>query len=446
MGLVLVMALAVPASAGINTEINGKVQTDFYYDTHDGAWAWGDVETKITMSAGTDGAIKAVLGLGATEANDEGIFGQPNSPFTAENNVVLKVNTAYIQADGAWLEGGPGVTTKIGRFGTNYSNWAAKIGDRDGIELSNVNLGPLSLAGLYAWVNEAPFNNDAITGAANFAGANPADVVNAVNALDWRIMAVKGSTNVDSVKLEGAYVNTISETTAKLNDYVLTASLTPVEGLAVDGTFAGTNYELPFIGTQAGTGWKVNAELSTIPEVKLGATVWASTDEFNPVYTDLDGNKPKSFNGHDKPNERRGVEVRANTSQAGFDLGLTVKNTTAADGSNSASSFTFTAKRVFDAVTGEYKYESADKRHTITATTTVDTPVAKAVNLKGTVRLAEGSDLEYAADATWQAPNGLNLGLHYANYDRGDGWGGRDIGPGGDPDGFVFKAGYTLNW
>jgi len=75
LGLVLVMAFSLPAAAGINTEIGGKVQTDLYYNEKDGLWAYGEVAAKITMSAGTDGAVKAVLGLGATEAKSDGEFG-----------------------------------------------------------------------------------------------------------------------------------------------------------------------------------------------------------------------------------------------------------------------------------------------------------------------------------------------------------------------------------
>src|SRR5690606_31415013 len=128
LGLVLVMAFSLPAAAGTNIEIGGKVQTDLYYNEKDGLWAYGEVAAKITMSAGTDGAVKAVLGLGATETKSEGKFGDDDSNLTTEaEDVVLKIDTAYIEANGAWLEGTPEVTTKFGRFGTNYSDWVADL-------------------------------------------------------------------------------------------------------------------------------------------------------------------------------------------------------------------------------------------------------------------------------------------------------------------------------
>jgi len=462
----LALALAAPASAGINTEITGKVQTDLYYDQYDGFWAWGDVETKITMSAGTDGAVKAVLGLGANESNDEGKFGRDGdnasdsgSPLSRHTGISLKVDTAYIQADGAWIDGLPDVTTKVGRFGTNYSDWVANFGDRDGVELSNINFGPVSVAGLYAWVNNSPISSDAIARRSEFADDAARNAfIDSIKSKDWRIAAVKGSGSLDVVNLTGVYVRTYADDdeNVTLNDYAVTASVAPIEGLKIDATFAGTNYEgLPApIGDEKGTGWKVNAELSTIPNITLGATVWASDNEFNPVYTKLDDKKPTEFAGWDKPNERKGVEVRANTTQAGFDLGLKVKNTSDYDGTDAskATSYEFTASRQFGIVKGTYKYEDGDKKeylHTITAETTVDTPIVKALNLKGTIRLPENKDLQYAADATWEAPNGFNVGLHYANYDRDDGWGGRDIGgdaQDGKADGFVVKIGKTITF
>src|SRR5690606_23134531 len=130
LGLVLVMAFALPAAAGINTEIGGKVQTDLHYNEKDGLWAYGDDAAKITMSAGTDGAVKAVLVLRATEAKSDGEFGEEDgSKLTTGKEVVLQIDTAYIEANGAWLEGTPEVTTKFGRFGTNYSDWVADLGN-----------------------------------------------------------------------------------------------------------------------------------------------------------------------------------------------------------------------------------------------------------------------------------------------------------------------------
>ena len=454
LGLVLVMAFSLPAAAGINTEIGGKVQTDLYYNQEDGLWAYGEVVAKITMSAGTDGAVKAVLGLGATETKSDGEFGaDPGSKLTKSASVDLKIDTAYIEANGAWLEGTPEVTTKFGRFGTNYSDWVADLGNRDAIELSNIDLGPVSVAGLYAWVNGAPFGHDPLE--KRFADeADRNAIIDPIKDKDWRIVALKAGADLDVVQLSGAYVSTYvpDDDTYSLNDYVISATAAPAEGLKVDATFAGTNYALPTpIGDEQGSAWKVGAEFSTIPNLTLTASIWASDDAFNPVYAKLDDKKPVAFRGWDKPNERKGVEVGASTTQAGFDISGKVARTTDANDKNEALSYEVSLKRDFGGVIGTYKYEDGDKKdylHTITVETTVATPIISALNLKGTVRLPEGGEVEYAADATWKAPNGFSVGVHYANYDRKDDWGGRDVNKDneGQADGFTIKVGHTIEW
>src|SRR5690606_27687218 len=104
LGLVLVMAFSLPAAAGINTEIGGKVQTDLYYNEKDGLWSYGEVASKITLSAGTYGAVIAWRGLGATEAESYGEYGDDDgSKLTKTEPDELKIYTAYIEANGAGL-------------------------------------------------------------------------------------------------------------------------------------------------------------------------------------------------------------------------------------------------------------------------------------------------------------------------------------------------------
>jgi len=77
------------------------------------------------------------------------------------------------------------------------------------------------------------------------------------------------------------------------------------------------------------------------------------------------------------------------------------------------------------------------------------------VTLRGNIRNRSGNT-DFGADATWKAPNGLTLGLHYANYDRVSDWNGNlgdgnlaegvDLGQPGQADGFAITAGYQLNF
>lgn len=422
MGLVLVMGLAVPAAAGINTDIKGSLNTQVYYDQHDGFWAWGKVTTEVTMSTGTDGAIKAVIGLGSSKAEQEGNFGGPgNGPLVASKEIALKVDTAYIEANGAWIEGTPDVTSKIGRFGINYNEWVAELGNRDAVELSNIELGPVDLALAYAWVNHDAGDDDV------------------------RLTTIRAAANIDVVELSGAVVLSANQDDNSNNhtDFAVSAKVTPIEGVSLSADFASD-------GAKEATGYKVGGELSTIADLTIGVSMWAMEKDFNPTYAKRDDGKTTAFPDiNDKANERKGFEVKADTTQAGFDLGVTYRNTSDSNDGNKANSYELRVSRDFNGIKGSYKYEDGDKKnslHTVTVETTVDTPIASGVNLKGTVRLPEGKDVEFAADATWTAPNGINLGLHYANYDREDGWGGRDVGPKGDADGFVVRASYEISW
>jgi len=244
----------------------------------------------------------------------------------------------------------------------------ADLGNRDAIELSNIDLGPVSVAGLYAWVNGAPFGQDPLE--KRFADeADREALIGAIDGLDWRIVALKAGADLDVVQLSGAYVRTYvpDDDTYSLNDYVISATAAPAEGLKVDATFAGTNYALPDpIGDEQGSAWKVGAEFSTIPNLTLTASIWASDDEFNPVYAKLDDKKPVAFRGWDKPNERKGVEVGASTTQAGFDISGKVARTTNANDKNEALSYEVSLKRDFGGVIGTYKYEDGDKKDTST--------------------------------------------------------------------------------
>src|SRR5690606_15348554 len=155
----------------------------------------------------------------------------------------------------------------------------------------------------------------------------------------------------------------LDDDTYSLNDYVISATAAPAEGLKVDATFAGTNYALPDpIGDEQGSAWKVGAEFSTIPNLTLTASIWASDDKFNPVYAKLDDKKPVAFRGWDKPNERKGVEVGASTTQAGFDISGKVARTTNANDKNEALSYEVSLKRDFGGVIGTYKYEDGDTK------------------------------------------------------------------------------------
>src|SRR5690606_12936860 len=130
--------------------------------------------------------------------------------------------------------------------------------------------------------------------------------------------------------------------------------VSPADGVSLNATFAND-------GENEGSAYKLGAELATIPNVTLGFSYWSTDAAFDPEYAKLDDGNPVAFPGNDKPNEKKGYELKADTSQAGFDLGVTYKNTTDADGDNAATTYEFRASRDFNGIKGSYKFEGGDR-------------------------------------------------------------------------------------
>lgn len=434
MGLVLVMGLAVPAAAGVSTDITGKVYGKVEY-TEDGLSGKGKVETKIALSAGSEGAIKAVLDIGAWEANKEVDFGKG---LSASEDLKLAVNSAYVETTGAWFKGAADTTTKIGRFEMNYNDWVAAIsgssekkdntdkdrGTQDGIEVAGIDLGGLSLAVANAWVK--PEYQASVVSAAF-----------SLDVVDVAAAVLSGRrTDVDESHL----------------DFAVEATVTPVDGVSVTAEFAHDGKP-----EEDNNAYKVSGTLSTIDNLTLSASVWNTGAKFNPEFArwaDGDDDGEEFDHATKFTTDNSGYEVKVNTTQSGIDLGLTYKNEAKANGDDDVQTtevsagtsladtnlkgtvtiksnednpkFVLEASRAFGGINGSYKLtrEHDEKMtHEIAADTTVDTPVADGVKLEVKAKLLpEGSDpaTELDADASWTAPNGIKLGLHYANYADGD--------------------------
>lgn len=454
--LVMILALAAPAFAGINTDITGSVTGKVRYDQQSGFTTYGKTEAKVTMSAGSEGNIKAVVNLGGTTAKSEGAFGGDSSPFIGNTNVLLKVDSAWIESTGAWIQGGPDVVTKIGSLNPNYSNWIADFGNTtypriDAVEVSQLDLGGLSLTGLMGW-----YDNDTATASVD---------THSINAL-----ALNGG--LDVVDLGVVYV-VETEVASKTNistDYAVTAGIDPADGVSVDATFASN-------GANNATAYKVSGELATVPNVTFTASAWSAAANFDPAWANRKDDKlteaPTAFT-----KDQIGYQVGVETTQSGLDLSASYKNTTKADktgpvtetkvGAATTVSETdlsadvtmnstwantkivASAKRSFGNVNGSYTLTlndggAAGTKHEIAADTTVDTPLADGVKLEGKVIL-DGSTTNFGGDATWTAPNGVILGLSYANYDRGDSWpGGYNVtNDANGADGFAAHAGIEV--
>ena len=95
--------------------------------------------------------------------------------------------------------------------------------------------------------------------------------------------------------------------------------------------------------------------------------------------------------------------------------------------------------RSFGIVNGLYKLEidhDSTTTHTVEADWAMDTFIADDVEFFVGVELPEGKDAQLELDVAWQAPNGISLGLHYANYDDNDDY----------PEGLQARAGIEVEF
>lgn len=426
--VVMVLALAVPAFAGVDTAITGKVGADVRYDQQDNFHAVGKVETNIKMTAGSDsGDLKAVVSLGTTTAKTPAApgnaFGSNPSPFITAKDVSLSVKYAYVEATGALIKGGSDITTKLGSLAPSYNDWVGDITNDnqtriDGLELSGIDLGAASLTSFYGWLT----NGDTLS-----------------------VLSANGS--LDVIDVNGVYVSE-KGATAPSNDYAVSASASPADGVSLSATFAGN-------GANNASAYKVGGELTTMPNLTLGANVWSTAAAFAPMWANHTDDDPAEATTAFTA-DQKGYELTAETTQSGVDLSTSYKSWTDAAGNNAKTKtvvsgattvsetdlsakvtmetakdtkIEVTAKKSFGDINGSYKLTSqgGTNTHEIGADTTVNTPIADGVKLAGTVELGGGTT-DYGVDASWTAPNGINLGVGYANFDRTDDWaGGYDV-------------------
>lgn len=387
---------------------------------------------------------------------------------------------AYVNIRGAFLPGTPTANLRVGRFSTNVNRWIGNFGRRQGLHLSALNLGPVTTNVYHGWENA----NRTLT-------------------------ALTAQAKVDIVDLDAAFVyykdiGTVPDHQETNLDFVVSASAKPVTGVTVAADFAqnglrkraasGASWAAK--GTDPATAWKVDGELATIPNFTLNASIWHTDDNFRPVYRQvvtvehLDLER-KWTNDNDRagiawgdPWIADGFSIGAKTTQAGLPINATFKtgkifganlpgrvtDGTAAVGATGSTypdntpyygktmnvfgiDTTIVGVGVDVALT---MIEDLDPVTDIIVTRSVQVaPLGGNVALRGTFRLQD-EEFNYGADATWRAPNGLTLGVHYANYDRVTDWNhnnsdanlseGVNIGKPGEADGFAITAGYQLNF
>lgn len=315
LALALALLFALPAHAAV--QITGEVKGSFTYDLleeENPFTAKGQATTSIKL---TGEAARGEINFNLNGPDRD--LGK--SAFQAE--VTPRLDSAWLEVDGAYYEGLPSVTTKIGRFWEVIDPWVASFGYKgggaaEGVKLSGIELGPVQAVGFVGW-----FDGYHADYAAN------------------RLSGLSLNTRVDPAEVRATIV-AVEGDTADSQDFAVSATLTPVEGVKLNGAFANN-------GANEASAFKVGAEASVIPSVTLKGTFWNTGDGFNPAFPkrgdDEAGKGPAEFKAG---GNERGFEVGASTRQFGVDLSATYKSTTDLEGDNENSSLKFSASRGLD--------------------------------------------------------------------------------------------------
>lgn len=415
LSLVLVGVLSIAAFAQVTTELNGTIETELKVIQHqDGdradLLASTDFELGFALNAAAgNGNIRAVLKLAETfggSFSDLDAFTGPINP---------QIEEAYIQAEGAWWVGGPSVLTTLGRHSVSYNGWVAHDLGVNGIEVAGLEVGALELDAYAGWdVNDRP-------------------------------LALRAEGEIDVAGFEAVLVNRRAlGSDDRVFDLAVSAGAEFTEDIIVVGTIARD-------GENEALGYEVIAVFETLPELDIFGVVFSADTNFAPRYSDINDpdleDDEKSFVA-----DERGFTIGAWTTQQGVDLGAAFtrvnkhsdanyqKDIWSAGAETTVEGFDLWAYveqerennndpvRTLELGVG-YTIQDITLHYTavmrtnealeniIEASTTQEVPYLGEVDLSGELRLQDG-DTRVSADAVWNAPNGFNLGLHYANYDK----------------------------
>lgn len=372
----------------------------------------------------------------------------------------LNLYDAYIDAKGAWIPGTPEVTTRVGRFESRRMNdWVADFKRRAAARVTGLALGPVNIDLYHAWNSRNPSSTNV---------SNPSKTTESVSA-------IIGKANIDIVELKGAYVVIADRSDAakyeNTADYAVGVAVKPVSGIEIGADYA-------HHGANEANAWKVSGKLATVPNMTISAATWDVEDSFRPTYGHptktenlaMDRNWVEQPTAYEDPFIGKGFSIGVETNQAG--LPIKAKYTSGSifgAGPNlPGGNATFAGRDMSIIGVGtsianiklDFAYtsiENVEPYLDLKATHKLKgLPVGGDIDLTAVVRMQKDEDSKFATDAVWKAPNGLTLGLHYANYDRRQDWNhnysndnlaeGINLGKAGEADGFAITAGYQLTF
>jgi hypothetical protein len=420
--MLMVVVLAATASAQLSTNVSGRVGAAFLFTDNAGTWelsARGHLQASLGIKAGNAEAsvsLNNVASFGGgidSAGNWQSFIGNPygaSSPFT------LAITGAKIFLAGAWWKNGPELNTVIGKHNVTYSPWIAKGVGTNGIEITGLTAGDFAIKAYHGWTS-----SDQIT-AVNMKG-QVADFVIDATAIQY------------------------NDTPQYRADYAVNAQFKGIDGVSVDATIAGD----AALGMSK-PGFKANVAVTSIQNFEINGSVWGIPANFEPNYRDTSSSRPYdpdtkgaslsvktaqkditlnggiTFNG--KPSDpnysQRVISAGAKTSFEGINLEANVKvtNPVSAGSTDIKTETTLKASTAISGINLSWEGNMSKTgnaamtmKNTVKLSSTFDTPIADGVALNAQM-IIEGGQYKFGADLDWAAPNGVNLGLHFANYNR----------------------------
>lgn len=444
---VMVFAMVAPAVAAPSISISGNLNSQV---TVDKSGASGGSQFKLNLGLQAGDKTKAVMEFGPNDQYQIADGNRIMIPFETNPSVFnalnLGIKKAYVQTTGAFWGNGPEITTTLGDINVNEGQLVGDLGNRRGVKMEGIQMGPVSVEGFYAWPG----------GYSRMLNADDehefGQVVNPDLTTSWVKYGISNTDQVGGAKVDlnlnkvqlGA--NVIKSSTADRPEYAVTGKVTPIDRLAIDGFYAAD--------AANNNAYRVNASvMNVLPTVNLYAGYRGASTAFAPMYAsraDVNGSgaveeddwATGKLAAHDRrtgynvglettqmgihmrgdyDNPKDQIKLAADTEKAGFKLAAT---TTLVSEKFDSAEFSVEKPMLLPGVDLTAKYtaemdETSSLTHEITATAKVNAiPALKDVTLEGTVDLDHTAKVtDYEASVKYLAPNGMELGLSHSMTD-----------------------------
>ncbi|BAS28734.1 hypothetical protein [Limnochorda pilosa] len=386
---VMVLALALPASAAPALSIGGKVDQQFKLERgaddqmHLNGYTGLDLEAALSAEGGDP--IRAVIEFAPWTWNnlnpdDETVadinapgYGVAGDPETADPGT-LQLDKVYLEAQGAFWNGGPEMTTTIGDVTVEHSPWVANL-ERRGVKVENLGIGPVTANAFYGWPAEA-------------------------EAFRPYGLSVVG--NMANVGLSTSVVREGEDTE------LAASAATQVGPAMVSGSLA--------IDRAQNQAFDINAEAPVMPNLNLHLGYRGGDEAFLPRYADvetLEDEKQASWTKNaagDPVALQQGVEVGIGTVQYGTQVAASYDQPTDSAKLELARAFALNGRGIDTKYTGTFEIGNEKMTHEIEAG-------LAPVTVNAEVTAQRDAESTYSLSATYAAPNGMELGAGYHSVD-----------------------------